>query len=189
MKNILVLCAKSSSGKDAAYDYIKEKYDVNETISLTTRPMRDGEEEGITYTYLNNKEFEDKIKSGLIIEHRAYNVDFEGKKDIWYYGTSSEAISKDKNNIVILDIDGLNSLIKIFGKDNITSILLSVDDDIREERAKARGSFDQVEWDRRILDDNIKFSEERIKVCDYTINNNGSIEDFLNKVDKIITTL
>jgi guanylate kinase len=183
---IYVLCAKSSSGKDALFDYIKENYDINPSISLTTRPIREGEINGITYKYLNNKEFEKEIENGNIIEYRKYNVNFEGKKDIWYYGTSSISMNLKKNNLVILDLDGLQALIDIFGKENIYSFYIEVKDDIREERAKKRGSFDQVEWNRRLKDDNIKFNKDSINICNHIISNNNFIEDFIKKVDNIL---
>jgi len=183
---IYVLCAKSSSGKDALFDYIKENYEINPSISLTTRPIREGEINGVTYHYLNNKEFEKEINNGNVIEYRKYNVNFKNKKDIWYYGTSSISMDLKKDNIVILDLDGLESLIKIYGKENICSFYIDVEDKIREERAKKRGSFDKTEWDRRLKDDNRKFTKENIKICNYIVSNNNSIDEFMNKIDNIL---
>jgi len=184
----IVLVAKSSSGKDLAYSHIKENYNVNPLCSLTTRPMRESETNGKEYYFVAKEYFLDEIKYNNLLEHRTYNVDFDGKKETWYYGTSKKFIS-DEDNILILDFDGLKSITDIYGKENVYSIYIDVDDDIRELRAKTRGSFCKAEWDRRLIDDNIKFTKERINDCDIIIRNNTDKEDFIKNIDVVIKNI
>ena len=58
-----------------------------------------------------------------------------------------------------------------------------MEDNIREQRAKLRGSFSQSEWDRRLKDDNKKF--KNIKY-DYVIKNNGTMEEFQKNIQNIL---
>ena len=38
-----------------------------------------------------------------MIEYRKYDVDFNGKKDSWYYGICAESINRNLCQIVVLD--------------------------------------------------------------------------------------
>ena len=60
--------------------------------------------------------------------------------------------------VCVVELRGLLALQKKFGE-RVVSFLLVVPEDVRESRAKARGSFSQEEWDRRVLADDEDFSD------------------------------
>ena len=176
---IRIYFGKSGSGKDT---FLKKdlKAGFSPIIPITTRPMRVGETDGVDYNFISTEKFRYMIGTNKFTEHRHYNVKVNGKNDVWYYGTPLLHDVDKKNYVYVTDITGIKAILSKYGPANIELIYVDTDDDIREQRAISRGSFDKTEWDRRLADDNIKFSKEIINAirCDYgkpitVINNNG----------------
>jgi len=166
---IIVLSGFSSSGKDTLLSKIvKNNPAIHPVVSNSSRPIRENETDGVEYNFVSKQSFIDSIENNEMLEHRTYNVDFEGEKDIWYYGISKKSMNEDKAYAVVLDINGVKALKEIYG-DRVVSIFVHVEDDIRKQRAVSRGSFDEVEWERRLKDDKTIFQE--VGVCDYFIEN------------------
>ena len=61
-------------------------------------------------------------------------------------------------NLSAVDIDGYYNLSQKIDRKDLLVIYIDTKDGIREGRAKVRGSFSQTEWDRRLKDDNLKFT-------------------------------
>lgn len=182
---VLILCGKSGSGKDAILKELEKSGGFVPIVSDTTRPMREGEIDGISYNFLSKKEFLDKLDNGGYIEHHEYHTAVGGIPDIWYYGCPADDYTNDnKDFVVIFDINGTKEFIEQVGAENVIVAEIVVDDKVREERARSRGGFDQTEWDRRLADDNIKFaSSQTFNVVDFTVNNtNQSLEQTVRAV-------
>ena len=159
---IVILCGKSASGKDTTLKKLVEKYNYIPIISTTTRPIREGEKNGVDYNFISKEEFNWKIAKDMFLEYRSYNTLFNDIPDTWYYGTEKQELDPKKIYISVLDFDGAREVQKYYGRDNTIIIYISCPDAIRENRAKHRGSFDQTEWDRRLKDDEIKFSDDKV---------------------------
>lgn len=159
---IVILCGKSASGKDTTLKKLVEKYNYIPIISTTTRPIREGEKNGVDYNFISKEEFNWKIAKDMFLEYRSYNTLFNDIPDTWYYGTEKQELDPKKIYISVLDFDGAREVQKYYGRDNTIIIYISCPDTIRENRAKQRGSFDQTEWDRRLKDDEIKFSDDKV---------------------------
>ena len=180
MTNIIILVGKSASGKDTLLkDLLKENAILKPIISNTTRPIRPSETQGIEYNFVSEEEF----NTYQYIEKRKYNTLVENVPATWYYGTPTTAIELFKSNfyIGILDLKGLEKLKEylqsIFSQQEeyrrevkLISIYLYVEDSERTLRAKKRKGFDETEWNRRLADDNIVFSQAR-EICDYGVEN------------------
>ena len=134
-------------------------------MTYTTRPKRVGEVDGKDYHFVSEEFFLYSMEKGFFAETRSYNTLVQGKPQKWYYGSqaiSKDALKKNKDYVVILDIQGAKAYLDYYGADNIKIRYLDVPDEVREERAKKRGSFDKTEWDRRVKDDAKVFSKEHI---------------------------
>ena len=155
---IKLLIGKSGAGKDTLLkSLVKEGY--KPIVAYTTRPMREGEKEGIDYFFVSAEEFE-KLKDGQLTEYRSYNTLFDGNPAVWSYGTP---IVDPKEDLVgIVDIKAALSFIDCYGPADIDITYIYVDDKERERRAKLRGTFSKEEWDRRLADDKNKFSYKAI---------------------------
>ena len=101
------------------------------------------------------------VKQGMIAEYRSYKTLVDGVADIWYYG--SPKLDPKEDYAAVLDVQGTRETIRLYGSENVEIIYICADDAVREARAMKRGSFDKTEWDRRMADDAVKFSESAIK--------------------------
>ena len=181
---IYVLCGASSSGKDYIMKYMVKNHNIKPIISYTTRPIRDGEIDGIEYHFVNKDKFITFIDNDLLIEYRTYDTLVDGIPDTWYYGLYKQQFSNDNNYVVILDIQGTNDFIKYYGKDKCKVIYVSCDDNVRKERAQLRGSFNLSEWNRRIKADRIDFSYDKLVdiVDKFVDNTNSNVEDIVGEI-------
>lgn len=197
MNKILIVISPSASGKDYIVNHLTSYYNYNTLVSHTTRPTRPKERGGIDYNFISRFEFLNMLNKNEFIEFRTYNTKVDGNSDIWFYGLSKRTVDNlddDKKYVTIFDVDGAKSFIEYYGKRNCVVCMIKCDDDIREERAKERGGFSQEEWNRRMEDDSIVFSEENVDgLVDYYIENNGTlselkikVKDLLDKIDSSV---
>lgn len=178
-----IICGKSASGKDTLLKELVSNHNFSPMISYTTRPMRDNEKNGVDYHFISKEEFELGIVANEFLEYRAYNTLVNGVEDTWYYGMKKGGYELGKDYVVVLDLDGAKSFIEHYGKANCYVVYVDVNDRVRTERAKARPSFDETEWQRRLLDDTDKFSVEKLHplVDDIFSNEKSTIEELANQ--------
>ena len=192
MGNIFCVMGKSSSGKDTIYKKLKEEYKNLLPITMyTTRPIRNGEHEGVEYYFVSNEKFNEMKCENKVIEYRTYDT-VHGP---WTYFTADDGqINIDKENyLVIGTLKSYQSIKEFFGEDNVTGIYVEVDDGIRLQRALKREMQEEhpkyEEMCRRFLADQEDFSEENLKTCEFEkrfVNNNlheciEEIKCFINK--------
>lgn len=101
---VLALFGKSGAGKDTIQKWLTTNYNMNGIISCTTRPPRDYERNGIHYHFLSNEEFAQKVLNMSMLEATVFND--------WYYGTSIESLRKDKINVGVFNIQGIECLLQ-----------------------------------------------------------------------------
>ena len=131
------------------------------------------------------------ISNDEMIEYRSYDTTWRGNIDTWYYGIKKFKLEENTNYVIVIDLVGAENIIKYFGKENCISIYLSAFDDIRRVRAIDRGSFDNIEWNRRLLADykdfsfvNLQSFMNRYKV--WQIDNNIYGDNALNEIAQVI---
>ena len=98
---LIVLSGPSGVGKGTVRKAIFER-DDNEfeySVSMTTRPMRKGEVDGVDYYFRTKEEFEAKIEAGEMLEYAEYVGN--------YYGTPLTYVNKtlDEGKDVFLEIE------------------------------------------------------------------------------------
>lgn len=182
--NLIILTGKSGAGKDSVLKALEEyEFDTSAFVSTTTRPMRTGERDGVDYNFVSNEVFQKKAEAGDFIEYRSYNTKVNGNDDVWYYGSPKIELDKDKDYALVLDMQGAKDFVDYFGKEHCFVVYIDVPDQIREERAASRGSFDKTEWDRRVADDEIKFSKDIVdSIANYQIVNMYDLEDTVTDI-------
>lgn len=178
---ILVISAPSGAGKDTLSHLVADELGFNFVKSTTTRPMRPYESQGDPYWFVTQDEYF-KLE---FIENREYYTLLNGVPDVWYYGVTKDAIEEDKRYIVVLDLQGTQEFINHFGK-RVLSVYLNVDAAERHRRSIARGGHDEIEWERRLLDDQSVFDVHSVQnTYDYIIDN-YNLENSLDKIRNIL---
>jgi len=70
---LLVLSAPSGGGKSSiARNLLQGRNDLGYSVSATTRPMRDGERNGVDYYFIDRKEFVRRLEAGEFLESATY---------------------------------------------------------------------------------------------------------------------
>lgn len=184
MNCIFYIMGKSSSGKDTIYNRIRLEENLLPVVLYTTRPMRENEENGREYHFVDRACF-DKMKSeGKVIEERIYNT-IHGE---WIYFTSRDSIDIEKGNCI--GIGTLESYVKIkehFGE-AVVPIYIEVEDGLRLARAVERERLQTnpkyAELCRRFLADSSDFSEEKLKEAGISrrFSNEGEIEECIDEI-------
>ena len=184
MNCIFYIMGKSSSGKDTIYNRIRLEENLLPVVLYTTRPMRENEENGREYHFVDRACF-DKMKSeGKVIEERIYNT-IHGE---WIYFTSRDSIDIEKGNCI--GIGTLESYVKIkehFGE-AVVPIYIEVEDGLRLSRAVERERLQTnpkyAELCRRFLADCSDFSEEKLQEAGITrrFSNDGDIDACIDEI-------
>ena len=182
----MILCGKCGSGKNAVQEKLCDK-GFNPIVSHTSRPMRDGEINGIDYFFISKESFEKMIERDSFIEHREYNTLVDGKPDTWYYGISKDGFYRNKDYVVILDMNGARDFKSYaesnFGENCCFVCYIDVEENVRKVRAQARGSFDETEWQRRVEADDKDFCDSVLEeLCDTRVSNDSKLESCVNLI-------
>ena len=149
---MLCLVGMTCSGKDTLMHKLIEKFSLCKLVTYTTRPMRDGEVEGVNYHYISDEQFEKLNKDGFFAETTSYNV---ANGETWKYGTAKKDLTDDK--IVILNPYGLKELRKNKSLNIVAFYLFASHGEIWN-RLRERGD-DSEEAARRIEADKNDFGD------------------------------
>jgi guanylate kinase len=97
---LLVLSSPSGGGKTSiAKSLLQARDDLGYSVSATTRPIRNGEQEGVDYYFLTREEFLRRIDAGEFLEWATYAGH--------YYGTLRSEIDRifARGHTAVLDVE------------------------------------------------------------------------------------
>lgn len=171
MGKIYYVMGKSATGKDTIYSKLyEESTKIKKVILYTTRPARDGEEDGVQYKFVTKEKLEEFKRANTLIEMRTYKTMY-GE---WSYATVDDGQIKleSRNYLIIGTLESYKKMRAYFGEDKVVPIYLTVDDSIRLQRALNRENMQEVprydEMCRRYLADEEDFSDEKLKEAGIT---------------------
>ncbi len=163
---ILVLSGPSGAGKSSLIKKIEDKIgEFYFSISTTTRPMREGEVEGVHYHFVNQDEFKKDIEEEHFLEYALVHGN--------YYGTSikpvKEALRQGKIVIFDIDVQGHDAVQNRLG--DITTSVFVTTPSLKElkHRLTSRGTDEQSVIDGRI--EMATREVQRISEYDYLVIN------------------
>ena len=163
---------KSSTGKDTVFKKIcaSKSLELRNIVPYTTRPIREGEKEGVEYHFVSAGDFESLSEAGKVIESRCY----ETCHGPWIYFTVDDE-NTDLDHYDYITIGTLESFVKVrdhYGPDKVVPVLIELDDGIRLTRALEREKRQEhpkyEEMCRRFLADSEDYSEEKIREAGIT---------------------
>jgi guanylate kinase len=100
MSRLTVLSGPAGVGKSSIVDYLREHYpEIWHSVSVTTRPQRPGEREGVDRYFVDSETFARMVRDGELLEHAHY-------ADNWY-GTPRRAVVErlERGELVLLEIE------------------------------------------------------------------------------------
>ncbi len=138
--NLIVLTAPSGAGKTTiARRVMAAVPGLVFSVSATTRPPRDGEQDDVDYHFLTPEAFRARIDGGDFLEHEEV---YPGR----LYGTlrpELEALAaRATTRAVVLDVDviGASNVKRLYGDDALTLFVQPPSLDALAGRLRARGS-------------------------------------------------
>ena len=171
---LFIVSGPSGSGKSSLInDIVNESDDFVRSVSVTSRPKRKDETSGRQYHFISKNEFEELIKKDMLLEWAAYAG--------YLYGTPkkfvTEILSKGKNVILVIEVQGAMQVIKKM-KDTYLIFIITSSFKELEERIKKRRADSLEEMNKRL---EIAKSEMNYKkYYDCIIVNNNYNEALLN---------
>ena len=175
---VIILVAPSGAGKTTlAKRLFKDFEDLKFSVSATTRPSREGEENGKHYHFLSDEEFQARIDENDFLEWEEF---YGGKR----YGTLQSEVDKSLKlgYFVLLDIEvkGAVNINKIYGDECLSIFVQPPSLEVLKQRLMARGTENEEtlalrlerakeeltyagRFDRVIINDDLETAYSQIK--------------------------
>lgn len=194
MGKIFYIFGKSATGKDTIFKRILQEYpgQFKVIIPYTTRPIRDGETEGVEYHFVTEEELADLEAAGKIIELRAYNTVY----GIWKYFTVDDGQFdlSEYNYLMIGVLESYERTRAFFGEEHMAALYIDLEDGVRLQRALDREKTqDEPKYEelcRRFLADSEDFAENKIKQSGIQRRfYNNDLEECLTEIRAYMDTL
>lgn len=193
MGRIYYLLGKSATGKDTLYKEILKRRPKLRTVTMyTTRPIREGETDGVEYFFTGREELERQLASGKVIESRTYQT-IAGP---WTYYTVDDGqfnAADDESCLMIGTLESYEKMCTYFESGKMVPVYIEVPDGIRLLRAVKREENQKKpnyrEVCRRYLADEKDFSEENLERLGITKRYQNTdmeicVEEILRDLDK-----
>ena len=138
------MVGKGASGKNHLLERFKSR-GFRQLISHTTRPMREGEEDGREYHFVSEDEFRRMVSGNEFVEFQEFNGN--------YYGTSVK--EWEESDVVILAPQGVGNITRLGLRKNCFIIYVDIPESVRVERMSGRKGAGEVS--SRIESDEAEF--------------------------------
>lgn len=154
-KEKLIILAPSGGGKDFLMRKLVDKGLIG-CLKMTTRPQRKHEIQLVTYNFVTDSLFKEKIDNNEFLCYQTFNVTPEGRDpETWYYGITKEEF--DRAQVFIMtpgEFENINPEVR----KGCFVVYLDIDRSIRESRLfKRQDKNDSIT--RRLDADEIDFKD------------------------------
>lgn len=156
---MIILVGKSCSGKDSVTKELT-KMGYSRIVTYTTRPMRDGEIDGVEYHFISKGLFNTMVSNNEFAEWKSY----ETKEGEWLYGNKKCDYTQGRK-IISLTPDGVKRIREEIDIP-MTIIYLKVSNHAIKDRMKKR-------------DKNLKESKRRYKADKNDFKNVENLVDYI----------
>jgi guanylate kinase len=178
---LVVLSGPSGVGKDTLLKRLKERgHDFAFVVTMTTRPMRQGEIEGVDYLFVSKSIFADMMQADELLEHSLVYGDYKGipKQQV------RDAIKSGKDVLMRIDVQGAAKIRKIVP--NVVTIFLAPESEMELERRLAERKTETLE-NLKIRIATAREEMKRIHEFDYVVVNHANHQD--QAVDQIVAII
>jgi guanylate kinase len=178
---LVVLSGPSGVGKDTLLNCLKRRgRDFAFVVTMTTRPRRPNEVEGVDYLFVSHQEFERLIRADEFLEHSVVYGDLKGipKSQV------RRALATGMDVVMRIDVQGAEKIRAIVP--NVVTIFIAPDTE--EElvtRLRERNTEDDEKLRRRLS--TAREEMRRRDEFDYVVVNRGGCQD--EAADNIVSII
>jgi guanylate kinase len=129
---LLIVSGPSGAGKGTVLAALMQRLpDAHVAVSVTTRPPRPTETDGVDYTFIDDDAFDEAVRDGCLLEHARY----AGHR----YGTPRSEVAADRLTVIECDFRGAMRLREVLP--HARSVFLAPPSlDALRERLEQRGT-------------------------------------------------
>ena len=178
---LIVLSGPSGVGKDAVLSRMRElEKPYHFTVTVTTRPQRPEERDGVDYTFVAEKHFRQMIADGRLLEWAAVYGN--------YYGVPREqvtsALNAGRDVIIKADVQGAATIRKMV-PEALSIFLAPPSDDELKKRLNARMTESAEALALRL--ETAKAEMEQASHFDrIVVNHRGRLDDAVREIEEIV---
>ena len=177
---LFVVSAPAGCGKDTILEQaLSRNINLHYSVSATTRAMRPGEVDGVSYHFKTHEQFEEMIAKNELLEHTEYCGN--------YYGTPrqtvEEMLENGKNTVLKIEREGAANVKKLFPEAVLIFILPPSMQEL-ERRLRNRGTEDEPTIQKRL--EQAKTELSYAKNYDYAITN-SDVEKAVDDLIAVVT--
>jgi guanylate kinase len=177
---LVVISGPSGVGKSTVRQalFSMKGHKLSYSVSMTTRPPRVTETNGVDYYFVSQEEFKRRIGEGLFLEH----AELVGQ----FYGTPLDKVEEllDQGREVVLEIETEGALqVRSKMPEAILIFIVPPTKDALYQRLRTRGTEDAYQLEKRILKANKEF--KLAHKYDYIVVN----DDVHNAADRILAII
>ncbi len=133
---LFVISAPSGAGKTSLVaEMLKADQNLGVSISHTTRPMREGERDGVNYHFISREMFEGMISKADFLEHAAVFGNYYGTSQAWV----QETLATGQDVILEIDWQGASQVRRLM-PDCVSIFIVPPSTEALAERLNGRGT-------------------------------------------------
>ncbi|MGC8120077.1 guanylate kinase [Marinobacter sp. VGCF2001] len=143
---LFVISAPSGAGKTSLVsEMLRKDALLGVSVSHTTRPMREGEQNGVNYHFVNRDEFEAMIVRGDFLEHADVFGNYYGTSQVWV----RETLRTGRDVILEIDWQGAEQVRRLI-PECVSIFIVPPSADILRQRLVGRGTDAPEVIERRL---------------------------------------
>lgn len=191
---LYVMSGPSGTGKGTICKVLEKDEGIFLSVSSTSREVRPGEVEGVTYNYTTKENFQKMIDDGMMLEWAMYDGNFYGTPKT----TVADMLEEGKNVILEIEVQGAFKVKEIFPETVMIFVLPPSMAELKkrliergregEDRIKSRmeAAIDEMELAARynyvVVNDNLDECVDEVrKIIKQTTENRSLLYNLLNE--------
>ena len=147
---LYIVLGQTLSGKSTLVRDLVTVTGIKQIITYTTRPIREGERDGVDYHFITSEEMDKPEFFGRRDFHTVY------REEPYSYAMSKDDMLPFGDAIIILDPQGVRAVKDEIGHSNVTTVFIDAPIDLLIKRGKSRGDSSE-EVQRRLHADRDAF--------------------------------
>lgn len=179
--NLIVISGFSGAGKGTVVKELLKNGDYAYSVSATTRKIREGEKDGVSYFFLTREKFESMIAQQELLEWNEYSGN--------YYGTPKQFIldqlAGGKNMLLEIDPHGALNVKKAFPDAVLIFITAPSMQDV-EARLRGRGTETEESIHKRLSQ--TRWEMDQMEQYDFIVVND-ELMDCVHTIESIVDSM